>query len=68
MPHWNLSQIKEFSLLTCLLTYSMYQSPWEADRFSASQEIPRILWNLKIHYRINNSLLLVRIVSHINPV
>ena len=29
-----------------LFTYSTEQSPsWEANRFSASQEIPRILWN-----------------------
>ena len=32
------------------LTYSMEHSPsWEANRFSASQEIPHILWNPKVH-------------------
>jgi hypothetical protein len=41
-------------LRTYLLTYFMEQSPsWEANRFSASQEIPRILWNPKVHYRIH---------------
>jgi len=38
-------------LLTYLLTYSTDQSLyWEANRFSASQEISRILWNLKVYY------------------
>jgi len=29
----------------------MVQSPWEANRFAASQEIPRISRNPKVHYR-----------------
>jgi len=34
-----------------LLNYSMEQSPSrEANRFSASQEIPHILWNQKVNY------------------
>jgi hypothetical protein len=34
--------------LSYLLTsYSIEQSPWEANRFEASQEIPHILWNWK---------------------
>ena len=35
-----------------LLTYSMVHSPsWEANWFAASQEIPRISRDPKVHYR-----------------
>ena len=39
--------------LIYLLTYYMQQSPsWKPNRFTSSQEIPRILWNPKFHHRI----------------
>ena len=35
----------------------MEKSPsWKANMSSASQEIPYILWNQKVHYRSHNSL------------
>jgi hypothetical protein len=38
--------------LAYLVIYSMEQNPsWEVNRLAASQEIHRILWNPKVHYR-----------------
>ena len=56
-------------LLIYLLTYSIEQSPpWEANRPTVSQQIPRIIWNPNVHYRIHNSRPPVLIQSQINPV
>ena len=39
-------------LITYLVSYSMKKSPsWEANVFSAIQEIPPILWNPNVHSR-----------------
>ena len=52
-----------------LLIYSMKYSPaWEANRFSASQEIPRILCNPKVQYCILTCPSPVLILSQLYPV
>ena len=60
-------------LLTCLLAYLLTHSTvhgpsWEANRLSASQEIPRILWNSKVHYRVYDSPPPAHILSQINSI
>jgi len=67
--HWD-RQLHIFSgLFTYLLSHSVEQShSWEAERFSASQEIPSILWKPKVHYRIHTCVPPVPILSQLDPV
>ena len=76
---WIMEQKKNFELLriwvltsylfTYLLNYSMLQSPsWEANWFAASQEIPRISRNPKVHYRTHKRPPTVPILGRPNPV
>ena len=54
---------------TYLLTYLLYgESPWESNRFAASQETHRILWNPNVHYRIHKSPPPVPILNELDPV
>jgi hypothetical protein len=49
-------------------TYMKLSLSREAATFAATQEFPKILWNLKVHYHVYKSPPLVRILSHISPV
>jgi hypothetical protein len=63
------SLINSYKLTQNILTYCMEQSPsWEAKRFSAIRQIPRVFRNPKVHCRIHTCPPPVPILSHIDPV
>jgi hypothetical protein len=46
---------------------SIKQNPWETDRCTASLEIPKFFWNLKVHYHTHKNLPIVCILRQIQP-
>ena len=51
-----------------LITYLLTRHCTVPNRFSANLEIPRILWNMEVHYRIHKCPPPVPVLSQINPV
>jgi len=69
MKNHTYSSVTSFVQVTYVLTYSLeHSSSSEANWFSASQAIPHILWNSKVHYHIHKCPPPVPILNQINPV
>ena len=64
-----------FDIMLCYhILYTYLLTPWSTvlleklTGFAADQEIPRILWNPKVHYRTHKRPLTVPILSQLHPV
>jgi len=51
-----------------ITNYNEQNLSWKPNSHSASQEIPRLFWKLKVHYRVHNRSPLTPILSQMHSV